>query len=91
MASKLQTRLINHWQSKGYFVINLVKVTPSGLPDLMAIKKDEVIFIESKEEWDKLSVLQTAKIKILKQLGFKVYLNYNLYESKGNENKSEHF
>jgi Holliday junction resolvase len=75
MASRQQTKLIKHWQSKGYFVINLVKITPSGLPDLIAIKPDEVIFIESKEIWDRLSPLQKAKIGMLKRLGFKVYVN----------------
>ena len=52
--SAQQTKLINHWKSKGYFVINLVKITPSGLPDLLALKPKEVIFVESKEKWDKL-------------------------------------
>lgn len=74
--AKQQSKLINHWKDKGYFVINLVRVTQSGLPDLIAIKPDEVIFIESKEIWDKLSALQKIKIKMLKQLGFKVYVNY---------------
>lgn len=77
MASKQQTKLIKHWQSKGYTVINLVKVTPSGLPDLIALKPNEVVFIESKEVWDKLSPLQTIKIKMLKKLGFTVYVNEN--------------
>ncbi len=76
MASKMQTKLIKHWQSKGYFVINLVKVTPSGLPDLIACKPDRIVFIESKEKWDRLSKLQKAKIKVLKKLGFDVYVNY---------------
>ena len=76
MSSKMQSRLIKHWQEKGYFVINLVKVTPSGLPDLIALKPNEVIFIESKEEWDRLSPLQKVKLKILKNLGFKTYVNY---------------
>jgi Holliday junction resolvase len=79
MASKQQTKLIKHWRSLGYFVINLVKITPSGLPDLVALKPDEVIFIESKEKWDKLSPLQIAKIEILKKLNFKVYVNENEY------------
>jgi Holliday junction resolvase len=79
MASKQQTKLIKHWKAKGYFVINLVKITPSGLPDLIALKPNEVIFIESKEKWDKLSPLQIAKIEILKKLNFKVYVNENEY------------
>ena len=77
--SKQQTKLIKHWRSLGYFVINLVKITPSGLPDLIALKPNEVIFIESKEKWDKLSPLQIAKIEILKKLKFKVYVNENEY------------
>ena len=79
MASKQQTKLIKHWRSLGYFVINLVKITPSGLPDLIALKPNEVIFIESKEKWDKLSPLQIAKIEILKKLNFKIYVNENEY------------
>ena len=75
MASKQQTKLINHWKEKGYFVINLVKITPAGLPDLLALKPDEVIFIESKEKWDKLSKLQEIRIKMLKKIGFTVYVN----------------
>ena len=79
MASKQQTKLIKHWRSLGYFVINLVRIQPTGLPDLIALKPDEVIFIESKEVWDKLSALQIAKIEILKKLKFKVYVNENEY------------
>jgi Holliday junction resolvase len=75
LASKQQTKLIKQWQSKGYYVINLVKVTPAGLPDLIAVKPDEVVFIESKEKWDKLSKLQEIRIEMLKKLGFKVYVN----------------
>ncbi len=79
MASKQQTKLIRQWQDKGYFVINLVRTSTAGIPDLVALKPDEVIFIESKEKWDKLSKLQIARIKMLKSLGFKVYVNNDLY------------
>jgi len=75
MASKQQTKLIKQWQNKGYLVLNLVRITPIGLPDLIAIKPDKVIFIESKEVWDKLSVLQKTKLKMLKKLGFECYVN----------------
>lgn len=78
MASKQQTKLIKQWQSKGYYVINLVKVTPSGLPDLVALKPKEVVFIESKEKWDKLSKIQEIRIKMLTKIGFKVYVNDEL-------------
>lgn len=76
--AKQQAKLIKHWQDKGYYVINLITVTPVGLPDLIAVKPDEVIFIESKEVWDKLSALQKVRIKMLKSLRFTVYVNYDL-------------
>ena len=76
MASRQQTKLIKEWRDKGYFVINLVKTPIGGLPDLVALKPDEVIFIESKEKWDRLSPLQKSRIKILTRLGFTVYVNY---------------
>ena len=76
MASKQQSKLIKLWKDKGYFVINLVKVMPSGLPDLIALKPNEVVFIESKEVWDRLSVLQKVRIKMLTNIGFTVYVNY---------------
>ena len=49
---------------------------PTGLPDLIALKPNEVVFIESKEVWDKLSPLQKIKIKMLTKIGFTVYVNY---------------
>ena len=78
MASKQQTKLIKQWQSKGYYVINLVRCTPIGLPDLIALKPDEVVFIESKEKWDRLSKVQKVRIKMLKKIGFKIYVNNDL-------------
>lgn len=78
MASKMQTKLINHWRKKGYFVINLVRISSGGVPDLVALKPNEVIFIESKEKWDELSKLQEIRIKMLTKIGFKVYVNDTL-------------
>ena len=78
MASKQQTELIKHWKQKGYFVVNLIKTSYSGLPDLICLKPNHVVFVESKEIWDKLSPLQKVKIKMLVKLGFDVYVNYEL-------------
>ena len=76
MASKKQNELIKHWQNKGYFVINLIRISPIGLPDLICLKPNHVVFCESKEKLDKLSPLQKIWFKRLLSLGFDVYLNY---------------
>lgn len=73
--SKQQTKLINHWKSKGYFVINLIVTSKAGLPDLVCLKPNHVVFVESKEKWDRLSSLQKVWINRLLKLGFDVYVN----------------
>jgi len=78
--SKQQTKLIKHWESKGYFVINLVVVSKPGLPDLICVKKDHVVFVESKEKWDKLSLLQITWLNRLTKLGFDCYVNYDKWK-----------
>lgn len=72
-----QTELIKYWEKQGYFVINLVRITPIGLPDLLCLKKDSVIFVESKEVWDLIRPLQRIWHKRLKKLGFEIYVNYD--------------
>jgi Holliday junction resolvase len=74
---KQTERIVKHWKDKGYFVINLITSTPVGLPDYIALKPNEVIFIESKEKRDKLSPLQIVRIELLKKLGFKVFVNFD--------------
>jgi Holliday junction resolvase len=75
---KQQSKLIKYWKEQGFFVINLIAITPIGLPDLLCLKPDKVIFCESKEKADKLSPLQKIWIERLKKLGFEVYLNQDL-------------
>ena len=48
---KQKDKLVKYWKDKGYFVINLIRVTPIGLPDYIALKPNEVVFIERKETW----------------------------------------
>ncbi len=70
-----QTKLKNLWKSKGYLVINLIKITPIGLPDLVCVKPDHVVFVESKERNDRLSVLQKVWLRKLARMGFDCYVN----------------
>lgn len=73
--SKQQTNLINYWKSKGYFVINLIVISPIGLPDLLCLKPNHVVFVESKEKSDRLSPLQKVWLTRLTKLGFDCFIN----------------
>lgn len=77
--SKQQSKLIKHWKSKNYFVINLIVITPTGIPDLICLKPNHVVFVESKEKWDRLSPLQRVWLNRLTKLGFDCYINNDKY------------
>ena len=71
MASKHQTKTIKEYESKGYYVINLIKTNKNGIPDLLCLKDGEKpLFIECKEPNDTLKPLQGYRIKELNNLGF---------------------
>ena len=76
---KQKDKIVKFWKDKGYFVINLIRVTPIGMPDYIAIKPNEVIFIESKETWDRLSELQKIRLEMLNKIGFTCYVNFDKY------------
>lgn len=79
MASKHQTKIIKEYESKDYFVINLIKTNKNGIPDLLCLKKGEPpLFIECKEKNDTLKPLQKFRIKELNNLGFKAIVSKSL-------------
>ena len=77
--SKQQSKLISHWKKKGYLVVNLIVVTPIGIPDLLCLKPNHVVFVESKEESDRLSPLQKVWLDRLTKMGFDCYVNYDIH------------
>jgi len=53
-------------------LIKLIKTNKNGIPDLLAIKKNEICFIEVKRKDGKLSKIQEYRIRELQSNGFKV-------------------
>jgi Holliday junction resolvase len=76
MASKHQSKVINEYKKKGYYVINLIKTNKNGIPDLLCLKDGEKpLFIECKELKDTLKPLQKFRIDELKSLGFDAFVS----------------
>jgi hypothetical protein len=74
---QIQSRLIKDLESKGYYVIKLVKTNKNGIPDLIAIPKNsDVEFIEVKRKNGKVSPLQEYRIKELIKHGVKAIVYY---------------
>ena len=68
--AKYQSKLIKKYEAEGYYVIKLISTNKAGIPDLLALKPDDVKFIEVKGKLTKVSPLQEYRIRELKKLGF---------------------
>lgn len=64
-------------EGDGWFVINLIKTSKNGIPDLLCLKDGKAVFIECKEKNDTVKPLQEYRIKQLKEMGFEAYVNKN--------------
>ena len=72
MASKFQSKIIKKYKSKGWTVLNIIKLSDSGYPDLLCMKSGEVdLWIECKEKNDTLKELQKYRIDELIKIGKK--------------------
>ena len=68
--AQYQSKLIKQYEAEGYYVLKLISTNKAGIPDLVALKPDDVKFIEVKGKLTKVSPLQEYRIKELKNLGF---------------------
>ena len=71
--SNFQTKIIKDYESKGYIVLNVIKLSDAGFPDLICLKDGKAIFIECKEENDTLKELQKFRINQLISKGFEAF------------------
>ena len=67
---QIQSKRIKELETKGYYVIKLVKTNKNGIPDLIAIPPNSnVLFSEIKRPDGRLSKLQEYRIKELEKHG----------------------
>ncbi len=66
---QIQSKLIKHFESKGFYVLKLIKTNRNGIPDILAIKEDRTKFIEVKKPGGVLSELQKYRIRELRKNG----------------------
>ncbi len=67
--SQLQSKIIERLKSHGWYVVKLIQTNVNGIPDLMCIRKGNVIFLEVKREGGELTPLQEHRIKQLNSFG----------------------
>lgn len=68
---QIQKKIIDKYESDGWFVLKLIKTNKNGIPDLICLKSNEKpLFIEVKSEKGKVSPLQEYRLNELKEYGF---------------------
>jgi Holliday junction resolvase len=72
---KIQKRL----EADGYYCIKLIATNKNGIPDIVAVRSDETIFVEVKTPKGRLSKIQEYRLTELTRMGIKCYV------SKGDE------
>ncbi len=81
MSSKFQTKIIKQYEANGWTVLNIIKLSDNGYPDLLCMKENETdTWIECKEGSDTLKPLQKFRLEHLKKLGKYAIC---LHETKG--------
>lgn len=70
LESKLQAKIIKHYESLGYYVIKLIKTNKNGIPDLLCLKDGTGFFIEVKSEKGIVRPLQKYRHEELTKYGF---------------------
>lgn len=79
LESKIQSKIIKKLEAEGWYVIKLIRTNKNGIPDLIAFRDKEFMFIEVKQPNGVLSELQKCRIEELKYHGFtvKIWTDYN--------------
>lgn len=67
---KIQAKRIKQLEKEGYYVIKLIQTNKNGIPDLVALREDCILFSEIKTKTGRLSKIQEYRLKELKKHGF---------------------
>lgn len=80
---KIQKKITDHLKKDGWFTTKLMQTSTNGIPDVLAVREGETIWIEVKTLVGRLSEIQKYRIKQLNQeFGQYVYVAYSYAEFK---------
>jgi Holliday junction resolvase len=68
-----QSKVIKEYRECGYIVLNLIRLSANGYPDLLCLKDGKALFIECKTGGDTLKPLQKYRIDELIKEGFEAF------------------
>ena len=77
-----QRKLIKKLESEGYYVLKLISTNKAGIPDILALKPNDIKFIEVKGVKTPVSELQKYRIKELISFGFDAKIDREVESAK---------
>jgi hypothetical protein len=75
---KIQKQISDALKGQGWFVTKLIKTTTNGVPDVLACKNEQCMFIEVKKPGGKLSKLQEFTHRQMRGKGLTVFVAYGV-------------
>jgi len=76
-----QKKIIKKLESQGYYVLKLISTNKTGIPDILALKPNDIKFIEVKGVKTPVSELQKYRLKELISCGFDATIDREQSES----------
>ena len=71
-----QSKVIKQMTKQGFYCLKLIKTNKNGIPDILCIKPNKVLFIEVKAFGGVVSPLQKYRINELKNNGFECVVKH---------------
>ncbi len=68
---QIQKKRIDQLEADGWYVIKLIKTNKNGIPDIVAVKNNDVLFVEVKKPNGIVSKLQEYRLKEIEGYGIK--------------------
>jgi Holliday junction resolvase len=68
---QIQKKRIDQLEADGWYVIKLIKTNKNGIPDIVAVKNNDVLFVEVKKPNGVVSKLQEYRLKEIEGYGIK--------------------
>ena len=75
---KIQKQISDALTAKGWFVTKLIKTTTNGIPDVLACKNDQCMFIEVKKPGEEPTPLQLFTQRQMRGKGLTVFVAYGV-------------
>ena len=82
MENKVVQQIHKYLKERGWFQVNLMHISPSGIPDRLIYKDERYVWLEIKRPDGRLSDIQKHRIYEMQNMGMEVHVIFSLDDLK---------